>query len=64
MAEVPGSPSPQHESWTLRMARVIVKYRVTVAVLLVLFTSFFGYPILNTISSAMGMPLPGPMVRI
>jgi predicted RND superfamily exporter protein len=64
MAEVPGSPAPQHESWTLRMARVIVKYRVTVAVLLVLFTSFFGYPILNTISSAMGMPLPGPMVRI
>jgi len=46
------------------MARIIVRHRVTVAVLLVVFTSFFGYPILNTATTAMGMPLPGPMVRI
>jgi hypothetical protein len=35
-----------------------------VASLLLLSTDFFFYPILNTITSAAGLDLPGPVVRI
>jgi predicted RND superfamily exporter protein len=63
MAEAP-VPSQHRESIWLRLARVIVRNRVLVAILLVLFTSFFAYPIVNTGLTALGMPLPGPMVRI
>ena len=34
------------------------------ASLLLLSTAFFFYPILNTITTAAGLPLPGPVVRI
>lgn len=62
MAEA--TPHQPRDSWTLRMARVIVRHRLIVAALLLLSTSFFAYPIVNTISTAIGAPLPGPMVRI
>ena len=63
MAEAPVPPQPR-DSMTLRLARLIVRRRGIVAVLLILSTSFFAYPILNTVTTARGMPLPGPMVRI
>ena len=62
MAEAP-APSPR-ESWTLRMARMIVRHRGKVAILIILITLFFAYPIVNTVFTALGMPLTGPMVRI
>jgi len=43
---------------------LIVRRRAIVATLLVLSTSFFAYPILNTVLTGFGMPLPGPLVRI
>jgi predicted RND superfamily exporter protein len=46
------------------MARFIVHHRAIVASLLTLSTAFFFYPIVNTITSAFGLPLPGKVVRI
>ena len=62
MAEAPVNSSP--ESWTLRMARAIVRNRGIVATLLILSTSFFAYPIVNAALDAGGISLPGPKVRI
>ncbi len=62
MTEAPVHKRP--ESWVQRIARAIVKRRAYVAVLLILSTSFFFYPILNAITSGLGLPLPGPAVRI
>ena len=62
MAEAP-VPQPR-DSLTLRLARLIVRRRGVVAILLILSTSFFAYPIVNTAFTALGSPLPGPMVRI
>jgi predicted RND superfamily exporter protein len=62
MAEAPHSHG--HETATVRMARWIMRHRVAVAVLLALSTGFFFWPILNTITSAFGLRLPGPVVRI
>lgn len=61
------TPEPQHhgrETTTLRFARFIVGHRALVASLLILSTSFFAYPILNTITTALGYRLPGPLVRV
>jgi predicted RND superfamily exporter protein len=52
------------ETATLRVARLIVRYRGTVALLLILTTLFFFYPILNASLTGMGFPLPGPAVRV
>jgi len=62
MAEAPVTPT--HESWTLKMARVIVRRRHLVATLLILSTSFFAYPIVNAGLEVAGISLPGPKVRI
>ncbi|MCA9510575.1 MAG: MMPL family transporter [Myxococcota bacterium] len=62
MAEAPLTHA--RDSWTLRMARVIVRHRGIVATLLLLSTGFFAYPIANAILAAMGSPLPGPQIRI
>jgi len=62
MAEAPVTHA--RESWTLVMARWIVRHRGIVASLLILSTAFFAYPIVNAIFATAGMPLPGPQVRI
>ena len=62
MAEAPVTSTP--ESWTLKMARLIVRRRGIVATLLLLSTSFFAYPIVNAALDAGGISLPGPKVRI
>jgi hypothetical protein len=59
-----GPVSHGRETRTLRLARFLVRHRAIVASLLLLSTAFFFYPILNTITSAAGLPLPGPLVRI
>jgi predicted RND superfamily exporter protein len=58
-------PQPHiRETFTLKLARVIVKNRQAVAIFLIVSTFFFFWPILNTITSAFGYELPGPVVRI
>jgi predicted RND superfamily exporter protein len=58
-------PQPHiRETFTLKLARTIVKNRQAVAIFLIVSTAFFFYPILNTITSAFGLELPGPVVRI
>src|SRR3990172_13157598 len=62
MAEGPASHG--RETRTLRVARFLVRQRAIVASLLLLSTGFFFYPILNTVTTAAGLHLPGPVVRI
>ena len=62
MAEAP--VSAHRESWTLRMARLIVRHRGKVGIALILSTMFFAYPIVNGILAAVGYEVEGPMVRI
>jgi predicted RND superfamily exporter protein len=52
------------EKRTLRFARLVVRRRAPIGVLLVLATLFFLYPIANAVLSALGSPLPGPVVRV
>jgi predicted RND superfamily exporter protein len=49
---------------TLAFARWITRHRAIVGSFLVLMTLFWFYPILNAITSASGLRLPGPIVRI
>ena len=61
------SDVPTHEvreTKTLRFARFIVRNRFPVAMLLILFSLFFFYPIFNMALSTLGYPLPGPIVRV
>src|SRR5688572_25544197 len=59
------APLPHgRETITVRFARWVVRHRVAVAAMLALSTAFFFWPILNTITSAFGVHLPGPVVRI
>jgi hypothetical protein len=58
------TPHQPRETNTLKLARWIVRNRALVASLLILSTSFFFYPILNLITTSLGFPLPGPVVRI
>jgi uncharacterized protein len=59
------APTPHgRDSATLKFARFITNNRYAVAAFLILSTGFFAYPIVNTISSAFGLHLPGPVVRI
>src|SRR3990172_337115 len=62
MAEAPDSHG--RETATVKLARFIMHHRAIVASLLILSTTFFFSPILNTILSAFGARLPGPVVRI
>ena len=62
MAEI-----PEHhirETRTLQFARFIVRHRNWVAAFLILATLFFFYPTVNAVTTAFGMPLPGPIVRV
>jgi predicted RND superfamily exporter protein len=49
---------------TLLFARWIVRNKFWVALALALTTAFFFYPILNAITSAYGIELPGPKVSV
>ncbi len=62
MADVPHHEF--RETRTLRFARFITRNRFPVALFLIFSTLFFFYPTLNTATTAMGWPLPGPIVRI
>jgi len=52
------------ERATHRFGNFVVRQRVPIAALLVLSTLFFLYPTANGISTALGHPWPGPVVRI
>jgi len=52
------------DTFSLRLARFIVKYRFPVLLTLIAITTFFAYPIFNTVLTAVGRPLPGPVVRV
>jgi predicted RND superfamily exporter protein len=61
------SATPHHEprqTRTLQFARFITRNRFPVAMLLIASTLFWFYPIFNAIMTGVGMPLPGPIVRI
>ncbi len=62
MSEAPVSP-PQ-ESYTLTFAKLVVRRRGVIAIMLMLSTGFFFYPILNSAMTAFGNPMPGPAVKI
>ncbi len=62
MADLP-THEPR-ETRTLQFARFIVRNRFPVAVLLIVTSLFFFYPIANTVMSALGKPMRGPIVRI
>jgi len=51
-------------SKTQRFARWVTDRRFPLALALLFASLFFAYPILNTAVSAIGWPLPGPIVRI
>ena len=52
------------DTGTLRFARWIVKNRFWVAIFLIATTLFFLYPTVNAVTTAFGLPLPGPQVRV
>ena len=57
------APTPHHEprqTRTLQFARFVTRNRFPVAMLLIASTLFWFYPILNAITTAAGLPLPGP----
>ena len=61
------STVPHHEfrqTKTQRFARLVVRNRFPVAIMLIVTSLFFFYPILNLIMTAAGRPLPGPVVRV
>jgi predicted RND superfamily exporter protein len=58
-----GEHAPR-ETRTLQFARFITRNRLPVAVFLIFSTSFFAYPIFNTVLLAFGYEFPGPHVRI
>jgi predicted RND superfamily exporter protein len=62
MAEAPFHEP--RETKTLQFARFITRNRFPVACFLIISSLFFFYPIGNTIASALGVTLPGPIVRI
>ncbi len=52
------------ETTTLQFARWVVKHRFWVALFLIATTLFFLYPTVNAITTGLGLPLPGPSVRL
>jgi hypothetical protein len=63
MVDVPADAGPR-QTKSLRLARLVVRNRGPVALLLLAISAFFLYPILNTAMTAIGRPIPGPSVRI
>jgi hypothetical protein len=63
MAETPEIREPR-QSGTLTFARWVVRNRFPVALFLIATSLFFLYPIVNTVATAVGNQLPGPLVRI
>src|SRR5262245_54478224 len=63
MAEAPTHHEPR-DTKTLQFARWVTRNRFPVAMFLIFSTLFWFYPILNAITTAVGLPLPGPIVRI
>jgi predicted RND superfamily exporter protein len=55
---------PGREAATLRLARLVVRGRRPIAAVLALITLFFLYPAVNAVSTALGHPLPGGVLRI
>jgi predicted RND superfamily exporter protein len=64
MSESPPAYHEPRDTKTLRFARFITRNRFPVAMLLIATTLFWFYPILNALTTAFGLPLPGPIVRI
>ena len=64
MSESPPAYHEPRDTKTLRFARFITRNRFPVAMLLIAATLFWFYPILNAFTTAFGLPLPGPIVRI
>ncbi len=64
MAEAPTHQHAVRQTRSLQFARFITRNRFPVAMLLIASTLFWLYPILNAITTAAGLPLPGPIVRI
>jgi hypothetical protein len=52
------------ETKTLQFARWETRNRFPIAMALIFTTLFFLYPIVNAVLTGMGMPLPGPAVRV
>ena len=52
------------ERATTRFGHFVVRQRGPIALLLIVSTAFFFYPIANAISSAAGHGWPGPKVRV
>jgi hypothetical protein len=53
----------RRETATLALARFAIRNRLSLAVLLVLATLFFLYPIANAVLDATGHRMPGPTVH-
>jgi len=64
MAEAPTQHREPRKTRTLQFARFVTRNRFPVAMFLIFSTLFWFYPILNAATTAMGLPLPGPIVRI
>ena len=56
--------SHARDTGSLRFARWVVRQRFAISVALILSTLFFMYPMANAILTGLGMPLPGPIVRV
>ncbi|MCH8891032.1 MAG: hypothetical protein IH827_08145, partial [Myxococcales bacterium] len=63
MLDAPTDAGPR-QTRSLRFARLVVRNRGPVALLLFAISVSLFYPILNTAMTAIGRPLPGPIVRI
>ena len=63
-SRAPAVELPLQERVTNRFGLFVVRRRHPIAVLLVLSTLFFLYPIANGVATAFGRPWPGPVVRI
>jgi len=63
MVDAPSDAGPR-QTRSLDLARWIVRNRGPVALLLFAISVFFFYPILNAALTAIGRPLPGPIVRV
>jgi len=57
------TPRHRREIATLAVARFAIRNRLPLAVLLVLATLFFLYPLANTLLDAAGHRMPGPTVH-
>jgi len=56
--------SHARDTKSVQFARLVVRHRAPIAVALILLTLFFFYPTVNAVSTGLGYPLPGPIVRV